>query len=92
MNGLDYVGVIAAMEKEVETLIDLKAFVVVDKEPWMNVVFSIWAFRRKQFPGWEIRKLKACICTWGFEQKEDIDYSETFAPVVQWMTVMCVLL
>ena len=51
MNGLDYVGVIAAMEKEVETLIDLKAFVVVDKEPWMNVVFSIWAFRRKQFPG-----------------------------------------
>jgi len=34
---------------------------------------------------------QACICARGFEQKEGIDYFETFAPVVQWMTV-CVYL
>ena len=73
----------AAMEKEIETLIDMKAFVVVDKEPLMNVVSSVWAFRHKQFPDAAIHKLKVRICAQGFEQKEDIDYFETFAPIVQ---------
>ena len=53
----------------------------------MNIISSIKAFRRKQFPDGEIRKLKACIYAQGFEQKKGIDYFETFAPVVQWMTV-----
>ena len=53
----------------------------------MNVVSSAWAFRRKQFPDGAICKLKTHICTQDFEQKEGIDYFETFAPVVQWMTV-----
>jgi hypothetical protein len=38
-----------------------------------------------------LRKLKACICARGFEQIEGVDYFETFAPVVQWMTVRLVL-
>ena len=59
----------------------------------MNIVSSVWAFRRKQFPDGAIRKLKARICVQGFEQKEDIDYFETFAPVVQWITVhMCLIM
>ena len=33
MNGPDSAGFITAMEKEIETLIDMEAFVVVDKEP-----------------------------------------------------------
>ena len=33
MHGPDYAGFMAAMEKEIETLIDIKAFVVVDTEP-----------------------------------------------------------
>ena len=49
MNGPDSAGFMAAMEKEIETLIDMKAFVVVEKEPWMNVVSSVWTFRRKRF-------------------------------------------
>ena len=91
MNGPDSAGFIAAMEKEIETLIDMEAFVVVNKEPGMNVVSSVWAFRRKQFPDGIIRKPKYRIFAWDFEQKEGIDYFETFASVVQWMTV-CVWL
>ena len=49
----------------------------------MNAVSSVWAFRRKQFPDGAIRKLKARVRAQGFEQKEGIDYFETFAPVVQ---------
>ena len=70
----------------------MQAFVVVDKEPWMNVVSSVWAFCRKRFPDGSIRKLKARICARGFEQIEGVDYFETFAPVVQWMTVQVCLI
>ena len=82
-----------AMEKEIDTLIDMKAFIVVDKEPWMNVVSSVWAFRGTPFPEGVIRELKARICVRGFEQKESIDYFESFAPIVQWMTVhVCLII
>jgi hypothetical protein len=92
MNGPDASGFMKAMETEIETLIKMQAFVVVDKQPWMNVVSSVWAFRRKRYPDGTIRKLKARICARGFEQIEGIDYFETFAPVVQWMTVRIVLI
>jgi hypothetical protein len=50
MNGPDAAGFMKAMEIEIETLIKMSAFIVVDKEPWMNVVSSVWAFKRKRYP------------------------------------------
>ena len=44
------------------------------------------------YPDGSIRKLKARICARGFEQKEGIDYFETYAPVVQWITVRLILI
>ena len=41
MNGPDSVGFMVAMEKEIQTLIQMQAFIVVDKEPWINVVSSV---------------------------------------------------
>jgi hypothetical protein len=92
MNGPDAAGFMKAMEIEIETLIKMEAFVVVDRESWMNVVSSVWAFKRKRYPDGSIRKLKARICARGFEQVEGVDYFETFAPVVQWMTVRLILI
>ena len=83
MNGTDAAGFMKAMEIEIETLIKMKnAFIVVNKELWMNVVSSVWAFKRKRYPDRAIRKLKARICARGFEQIEGVDYFETFAPAV----------
>ena len=92
MNGPDATGFMKAMEIEIETLIKMNAFIVVDREPWMNVVSSVWAFKRKRYPDGCLRKLKARICARGFEQIEGVDYFETYAPVVQWMTVRLVLI
>jgi len=92
MNSPDAAGFMKAMETELNTLIEMEAFIVVDKEKWMNVVSSVWAFKRKRYPDGSIRKLKARICARGFEQIEGVDYFETFAPVVQWMTVRLVLI
>jgi len=92
MNSPDAAGFMKAMETELDTLIKMKAFVIVDKKKWMNVVSSVWAFKRKRYPDGSIRKLKARICARGFEQIEGVDYFETFAPVVQWMTVRLILI
>jgi hypothetical protein len=92
MNSPDSAGFMKAMETEIDTLIRMEAFIVIDKQPWMNVVSSVWAFKRKRYPDGSIRKLKARICARGFEQIEGIDYFETFAPVVQWMTVRIILI
>jgi hypothetical protein len=69
-----------AMETELDILMEMSAFVVVDRKKWMNVVSSVWAFKRKRYPDGSIRKLMARICARGFEQIEGVDYFETFAP------------
>ncbi|KAL7474989.1 hypothetical protein ACHAW6_000928 [Cyclotella cf. meneghiniana] len=53
----------------------------------MNVIDSIWAFKRKQFSDKMVKKFKARLCAHGDEQMEGVDYFETYAPVVQLTTV-----
>jgi hypothetical protein len=88
---VDAAGFFKAMEQELDTLIQMKVFTVIDRKPWMKVISSVWAFKRKRFPDGSIRKLKARLCARGFEQIEGRDYFETFAPVVQWLTVRLIL-
>ena len=87
VNGPDAASFMEAMKLELSTLVEMKTFDIVDKAPWMKIISSVWAFKRKRYPNGSIRKLKARLCARGFEQREGIDYFETFAPVVQWLTV-----
>ena len=91
MNGPDAAGFFKAMEQELETLIQMEVFIVLDRQPWMKVISTVWAFKRKRFPDGCIRKLKARLCARGFEQREGRDYFETYAPVVQWLSVRLIL-
>jgi hypothetical protein len=67
MNGPDAAGFLKAMEQELETLIQMEVFTVLDRKPWMKVISSVWAFKRKRFPDGSVRKLKARLCARGFE-------------------------
>ena len=78
--------------KEIETLVDMEAWEVVDREEGMNVIDSIWAFKLKRFPDGLIKKFKARFCARGDQQLEGIDFFETYAPVVQWTTVRMMLI
>ena len=91
MNGPNAAGFFKAMEIEIQTLLDMETFDIIDKLPWMKVVSSTWAFKVKRYPDGSIRKLKARLCARGYEQVEGIDYFETFAPVVQWVTIRLIL-
>jgi hypothetical protein len=92
MNGPNSAGFFKAMETELNTLISMETFIVMKREPWMKVLSSVWAFKVKRYPHGSIRKLKARICARGYEQVEGRDYFETFAPVVQWVTVRLILI
>ena len=58
----------------------------------MNVFLSTWAFKCKRFPDGLIKKFKARFCARGDKQIEGVDYFQTFAPVVQWITVGLMLI
>jgi hypothetical protein len=91
MNGPDAAGFFKAMEQKLETLIQMEVFTVLDRKPWMKVISSVWAFKRKRFPDGSVWELKARLCARGFEQIEGRDYFETFARVVQCLTVRLIL-
>jgi hypothetical protein len=92
MAGPDAGGFITAMEAEIITLIELDVFEIVDRSSSMKVLSGVWALKRKRYPDGSIRKLKARYCARGFEQVEGVDYFETFAPVVMWLTVRLLLI
>jgi hypothetical protein len=92
MAGPDAGGFIIAMEAEIVTLIELDVFEIVDRTSDMKVLSRVWALKRKRYPDGSIRKLKARYCARGFEQVEGVDYFETFAPVVMWLTVRLLLI
>ena len=92
MNGPDSEGYWEAMRVEIDTLENQKqAWEIVDRESWMNVLPSTWAFKCKRFPDGLIKKLKARFCVRGDRQREGVDFFETFAPVVSWNTVRLML-
>jgi hypothetical protein len=53
---------------------------------------SVWSMKRKRIPGTgELQKHKARLCAHGGQQVYGVNYWETYAPVVQWMSVRVML-
>jgi Reverse transcriptase (RNA-dependent DNA polymerase) len=70
---------------------EMDSWEIVERQDWMNVLPSTWAFCCKRFPDGSIRKIKAQFCVRGDRQHKGIDYFETYAPVVNWQTVRLML-
>jgi Reverse transcriptase (RNA-dependent DNA polymerase) len=88
MNRPERDGYWKAMELEYQTLETEKdSWEVIDREPWMNVLPGMWAFRCKRFSDGSVRKLKARFCVRGDKQVEGINFFDTYAPVVNWQMV-----
>ena len=93
MNGPEAKGYWEASKKELNTLkTKCDAWEVVQRQPWMRVLPSTWAFRCKRYPDGSVRKLKARFCARGDKQIEGVDCFDTFAPVVNWTTVRLMLI
>ena len=91
ISGPDRDGFIEAMHQEIEQLESFGAWKIVPRSKAIKdncrILSSTWVFKRKRFPDGTVKKLKARICVRGDQQVKDVDYFDTFSPVVQWSTI-----
>lgn len=80
-----------AMQEEIDSLLENKVWVLVDRPRGANIVTNRWVLRIKRKPSGEIERYRARLVARGFSQKEGIDYNETYAPVVNTTSVRLLL-
>ena len=85
---------ITAMQKEISDHEKRKHWKLVHRSETKGAktIMAIWSFRRKRdnIIG-KVTKYKSRICAHGGMQEKGINYWETYAPVVQWMSVRIML-
>ncbi len=54
-------------------------------------ILAVWSFKRKRYPDGTINKWKARLCAHGGMQQWGVNYWETYAPVVNWISVRTLL-
>jgi hypothetical protein len=84
---------IDAKRPEIEGLMDINTFKFIHKTKLQantRYLDLIWTYRQKRRPDGSLKKYKARICGSGSRQIKGIDYTEYFAPMVQWSTIRIV--
>ncbi|GJS78106.1 NB-ARC domains-containing protein [Tanacetum coccineum] len=82
---------IDAMNAEIEALNENHTWVITNLPPGRKAIGNKWIFEIKYKSSGDIDRYKARLVVKGFNQKEGIDFDETFSPVVKMSTVRCVI-
>ena len=80
-----------AADVEMNSILKNKTWELVDLPPGKTAIGSKWVFKTKMNADGSINKHKARLVAQGFAQQHGIDYEETFAPVVKYVSLRAVL-
>ena len=80
-----------AADVEMNSILKNKTWELVDLPPGKTAIGSKWVFKTKMNADGSINKHKARLVAQGFAQQHGIDYEETFAPVVKYVSLRTVL-
>lgn len=64
---------------------------LVRRPPGVNLIRNKWVYKIKQKQDGSIDRYKAQLVAKGFDQRDGIDYSETFSPMIKPATVRAIL-
>ena len=91
MNGPNSTLWKTAAEVEIESVLKNRTWDLVDLPPDKTAIGSKWVFKTKRNADGTINKHKARLVAQGYAQQHGIDYEETFAPVVKYVSLRTVL-
>lgn len=80
-----------AMKSEYDSLIKNETWDLVDRPDGKNIIGNKWVFSTKRRCDGSVEKYKARLVAQGCFQKRNIDYHETYAPVVRHSTIRLIL-
>ncbi|GKA32140.1 RmlC-like cupins superfamily protein [Tanacetum coccineum] len=82
---------VEAMNKEIEALEKNNTWELTTPQQGKKAIGNKWVFKIKHKADGNIERYKARLVVKGFNQKERIDYNETFAPVAKMVTLRTLL-
>ena len=80
-----------AIKVEMEAMHSNNVWNLVENPKEKNIVQCRWVFKKKIKPDGTVGSYKARLVAKGFQQKEGIDYNETFSPVVRFESIRTIL-
>jgi len=75
------------MEAEIDSIHKNQTWSLVPLPPNTKAISSKWVYKLKPGTRGNPARYKARLVARGFEQRDGVDYLETFAPVVRWETI-----
>jgi hypothetical protein len=80
-----------AMDTEHQQLVDAVTWIKVNESDAKNIISGKWIFKIKKDKDGNIEKYKARWVARGFSQKQGVDFTEIFSPVIRYSSVRLLL-